>query len=98
MTGNPDLFELIEIVIIQGMDDMDLKQRLAIHVKEFMQLRGLNQTQLAHAAGLAVPQISRILHAKDDVRSSTIEKLAIGLSVDPAFLLLDAKPALAESA
>lgn len=98
MRGRPDLVGWSELVTIQGMDDMDLKQRLAIHLKEIMDLRGLTQEQLAVASGLARPQISRILNSKDDVRSSTIEKLAVGLGVDPAFLLVDAKPILAESA
>jgi transcriptional regulator with XRE-family HTH domain len=86
------------LAIIEGMDDMDLKQRLAIHIKEIMDLRGMTQAQLSVASGVAQPNISRILNAKDDVRSSTIEKLAAGLAVDPAFLLVDAKPVLAESA
>lgn len=54
--------------------------------------RGLSQTQLAHMMGVSQPYIAKIERGEDDLRASTIRKLAFALDVPAATVLALIEP------
>jgi len=57
------------------------------NVKQLMKIQGLNNVELAKKIGVSKQYISQILSGKQDVRVSTLTKLANALDVSIARLL-----------
>jgi transcriptional regulator with XRE-family HTH domain len=66
---------------------VDPVARLGKNVREARVARGWTQEDLAHRAGLASVQVSRIERGKREIRLTTLVRLVTAFDVDPAELL-----------
>lgn len=60
---------------------------LGANVRQAREARGWSQEELAHQAGLASVQVSRIERGKREIRVTTLIKLVKALDVPPDSLL-----------
>lgn len=61
--------------------------------KEVLKKYGLSQTELAERLGINRVSVSRLLSEKNDMRASTIEKIAKAIGCSPGELFDDATDA-----
>jgi transcriptional regulator with XRE-family HTH domain len=66
---------------------VDPVARFGKNVREARVARGWTQEDLAHRAGLASVQVSRIERGKREIRLTTLVRLVAAFDVDPAELL-----------
>ena len=64
-----------------------------MHIKDILKQRGLTQNELADRLGINRVSLSRILSNKNDMRISTIKKIADAIGCDVAEFFAPAEPA-----
>ena len=64
-----------------------------MHIKEALKKRGLKQNDLAERLGINRVSLSRLLSDKNDMRISTIKKIADAIGCDVAEFFTPAEPA-----
>ena len=64
-----------------------------LHIKETLKQKGLTQNDLADRLGINRVSLSRILSNKNDMRVSTIRKIADAIGCDVAEFFAPAEPA-----
>ena len=63
-----------------------------MHIKDILKQRGLTQNELADRMGINRVSLSRILSNKNDMRISTIKKIADAIGCDVAEFFAPAEP------
>jgi transcriptional regulator with XRE-family HTH domain len=66
---------------------VDLKRLLAINLRRLRVARGLSQTELAAAAGIARVHVNRIENGAQNASLDTVSRLAAALGSEPSDLL-----------
>ncbi len=79
--------------MIRPMLSQRTQAALAQNIRDYMKVRGLNQTKLAERCGVPQPRIAEILSGRYDPRVGTIERVARALGVPLASLFMAAEPA-----
>ena len=64
-----------------------------MHIKEVLKQRGLKQNDLADRLGINRVSLSRLLSDKNDMRISTIKKIADAIGCDVVEFFAPAEPA-----
>ena len=64
-----------------------------MHIKDILKQKGLKQNDLADRLGINRVSLSRILSNKNDMRVSTIRKIADSIGCDVAEFFAPAEPA-----
>ena len=64
-----------------------------MHIKDILKQKGLKQNDLADRLGINRVSLSRILSNKNDMRVSTIRKIADAIGCDVAEFFAPAEPA-----
>lgn len=64
-----------------------------LHIKETLKKRGLKQNDLAKILGINRVSLSRLLSDKNDMRISTIQKIADAIGCDVSEFFAPAEPA-----
>ena len=62
-----------------------------LHIKETLKKRGLTQNELADRMGINRVSLSRLLSDKNDIRMSTIKKIADAIGCDVSELFTPAE-------
>jgi transcriptional regulator with XRE-family HTH domain len=64
------------------------KEQFGVNLRRLRGAAGLTQMELSNRSGLDMAEISRLERGRKDPRLNTIVRLAAGLEVDPADLVL----------
>ena len=64
-----------------------------MHIKDILKQRGLTQNELADMLGINRVSLSRLLSDKNDMRISTMKKIADSIGCDVAEFFAPAEPA-----
>ena len=68
---------------------MDLRKVFSDNVKYYRKLLGISQEKLAERSNLSTNYVGSIESRARRVNIDTIEKLAVGLQIEPSKLLID---------